>query len=157
MKEKKTLSNKSRWCYEHKQHHVVGSGMYKKCFQESGETTKSLEEEKAAPLEDKTSPSEEKAIPPEEKVPILEMKAAPIEVKPAPLTFSSEIYISGFSEESVLKCTLKESAPDAVTVRAPFYAGGIRIFYKEQQPFKVTLSEFSSVLDRGEQLFKLIK
>ena len=85
-----------------------------------------------------------------------ETPVPPKEVKTPPLTFSSEIYISSFSKQSVLKCRLKESAPDAVTVRAPFYAGGVRTFYRDQQPFKVTLSEFSSVLDRGEKLFKII-
>ena len=150
MKETKELPSKNRWCPDHEQHHVVGSGMYIRCFGESVGTTKPLQEDKASPKEDKATTKADKTPPKEEK-------ASPKEDKATPLTFSSEIYISGFSQESVLKCMLKESAPDVVTVKAPFYADGGRTFYREQQPFKVTPSEFSSVLDRGEKLFKLIK
>jgi len=74
----------------------------------------------------------------------------------SPLRFSSQIYISSFSQESVLKCKLKENAPGRVIVSAGCYLTGQRVFNKDDQPFRVTEAEWRSVLNRGQKLFYLI-
>ncbi len=99
---------------------------------------------------------------PEEKSEIIRKSTAMSEkmalLKKKPLLrFSSQIYISSFSQESVLKCKLKEDAPDQVSVQAGCYLTGQRVFNKMDQPFRVTESEWSGVLNRGRKLFYLIR
>jgi len=83
-------------------------------------------------------------------------KVAKTKKKPM-LKFSSQIYISSFSQESVLKCKLKENAPEQVSVMAGCYRTGQRVFNKVDQPFKVTEAEWEGVLNRGQKLFYLIR
>ena len=89
-------------------------------------------------------------------VSVSKKKTSVKKVSVAPLSFSSEIYISSFSDESVLKCVLGKSSPDQVTVKAGCYLTGLRVFNRSEQPFTVTESEWIGVLDRGSKLFKLV-
>lgn len=142
----------TRYCTTHERHHVVGSVPYKTCFGEESlgkkTTEESVDEKKETSIEEVVERTIEKVL----KKPVEETK----KVEKSPVTLSSEIYISSFSKESVLKCVLKSDSPDFVTVRGNFYATGVRTFHRNDEPFMVTLGEFNSVLDRGERLFKLI-
>lgn len=73
-----------------------------------------------------------------------------------PIQFSSEIYISSFSDQSVLKCVLAKSSPDQVMIKAGCYATGQRVFNRSEQPFLVKESEWLTVLDRGGKFFRLV-
>ncbi len=121
---------KRRYCTVHNRVHIAGTKIYEDCFPE-----------KAPLLLNKEALSERVEKPKKKKT----------------LEFSSEIYISSFSKGSILKCRLKDAAPGQVVVKAAFYSSGSRTFNKESQPFHVTESEFSAVLDRGLRLFQLVK
>ncbi len=149
-------------CPTHGYYHKKGSKVYEACLEDYMETVEvkdlGVSVEDAAVMDDSTgmpSAPEERTI----EIEAPEVEVSEPEPEPEPIEISStEVYVTSFanSDKDKLLCRLVSTSPDNVTVKSSIYISGERTFRKDNQPFTVTLQEYTKVLMRGGEWFELV-
>jgi len=80
----------------------------------------------------------------------------PVEIEPVQVE-SGELYLSSFAKtgDNELICSLVKDAPDTITFKSAIYAGGQRVFRRNDEPFTVTETEYRTILNRGVVYFEI--